>query len=54
MGYNGHWMDSFSVEIFNGEDRPQSKGKILLRTPHVDYFFSKDQWIEFKQKVNSV
>lgn len=54
MGYNGKWLDSFTVTIFNGEGRPQSKGKILLTTPAEDYFFTKEQWLEFKEKVNQI
>ena len=52
--YNGRWIDSFNVSVYDGKDRPQCKGKILLETPDVDYFFDKVQWMEFKRKVNEV
>jgi len=52
--YNGNWMDSFQVSIADGKDRPNVKGKILLETPDVDYYFSKEQWLEFKEKINKV
>ena len=53
--YNGRWIDCFKVSIVEtAEDRPHVKGKILLETPHIDYFFSKEQWLEFKKKVNEV
>ena len=54
MGYNGKWLDSFNVSIWDSEDRPQCKGKILLTTPCEDYFFTKEQWREFKEKVNAI
>lgn len=54
MGYNGHWIDSFRVKIHNDNARPQCDGKIVLETPSIDYIFTKDQWKEFKEKVNSV
>ncbi len=53
MGYNGRWIDSFKVSIADEKDRPQVKGKILLETPAEDYFFTKEQWKEFKEKVNA-
>ena len=52
--YNGKWIDSFNVSVYDGSDRPQSKGKVLLETPDIDYFFDKEQWEEFKRKVNEV
>jgi len=52
--YNGRWMDCFKVSIANIPERPQVKGKILLQTPHVDYFFTEEQWKEFKEKVNEI
>lgn len=52
--YNGKWLDSFQVSIADGKDRPNVKGKVCLETPHVDYFFTKEQWEEFKVKVNEV
>ena len=52
--YNGKWLDSFEVRIATDEDRPGAKGKVLLKTPHVDYLFNPEQWSEFKEKVNEV
>ena len=55
MGYNGKWIDCFSAEIVeDNKDRPGVKGKILLKTPDIDYFFDKEQWEEFKKKINEV
>ena len=54
MGYNGKWMDSFNASIITDKDRPHLKGKIILETPSIDYIFSKEQWSEFKEKVNSI
>ena len=54
MGYNGHWIDSFNVRIHTGEGRPGAKGKIILETPDIDYLFDKEQWKEFKEKVNKI
>lgn len=53
--YNGKWIDCFQASIVEkNNERPEVNGKILLETPHVDYYFSKEQWIEFKEKVNSI
>ena len=55
MGYNGKWIDSFNVSVIEDDvERPEVKGKILLETPDVMYIFDKDQWSEFKSKVNKV
>ena len=42
--YTGKWIDSFNAI-------PNEKG-ILLETPSIDYQFSKQQWEEFKTKIN--
>ena len=53
--YNGKWIDCFQVSIIeNDSERPGVKGKILLETPDIDYIFSKEQWSEFKEKVNKI
>ena len=52
--YNGRWLDSFNVSVVEESERPGVKGKILLETPSEDYFFTKEQWEEFKVKVNEV
>ena len=54
MSYNGKWLDSFNATVYNGNERPNCKGKILLETPHVDYFFTREQWNEFKEKINKI
>ncbi|WP_405296405.1 hypothetical protein [Methanobrevibacter sp.] len=54
MGYNGKWIDSFSVSVYDGKEIPRAKGKIVLETPYIDYLFDKEQWVEFKKKVNEV
>ncbi len=50
--YNGHWIDSFNVSKYEDNERPHSKGKILLETPNCDYLMSREQWNMFKKKVN--
>lgn len=52
--YNGKWVDSFHASVSDGADRPSVKGKILLETPDCDYFFTREQWEEFKEKMNEV
>ena len=52
--YNGKWLDSFKVSICDGKDRPKNKGKIILETPVMEYLFTKEQWEEFKEKVNEI
>lgn len=52
--YNGKWIDSFQASIVKDTDRPQVKGKILFETPAEDYFFTKEQWSEFKEKINKI
>lgn len=54
MGYNGKWIDSFNVEIINEPKLKNVHGKIVLETPTIDYVFSREQWEEFKEKVNQV
>lgn len=54
MGYNGRWIDSFNARVYDDNKRPGAKGKIILETPHIDYLFDRDQWREFKEKVNKI
>ena len=54
MEYNGKWIDSFDAEIINEPKLRNIHGKIVLKTPTIDYIFSKDQWREFKEKVNKI
>ena len=54
MGYNGHWLDSFNAYVIEDNEFPHVRGKIVLETPSIDYIFSKEQWREFKEKVNKV
>ena len=50
--YKGKWIDCFNISVYTDNDRPNCKGKILLETPHCDYLMSREQWNEFKKKVN--
>lgn len=54
MVYNGKWLDDFNVRIIEEKEFPSLYGKIALETPCIDYVFSKEQWKEFKEKVNGV
>ena len=54
MGYNGKWLDSFNVKIHDGEGWKNAKGRIILETPDMEYLFTREQWEEFKEKVNEV
>ena len=54
MGYNGHWIDSFGAEVINEPKMKNIHGKIVLKTPDMDYIFSREQWVEFKEKINKV
>ena len=47
--YNGCWMDLFKIS-FN----PNSKYSVILETPDVDYGMTKEQFREFRKKVNMV
>lgn len=51
--YNGRWIDLFQINKYEG-NRPGLKGKILLETPDIDYFMDKEQFMEFREKVNEV
>ena len=53
MVYNGKWIDSFDVRKYSGE-RKSCRNKIVLETPSIIYYFTHEQWKEFKEKVNSV
>lgn len=48
-----YWLDEFNVSVYDGK-KPNLKGKIVLTTPMIEYFFTKEQWRQFKEKVNSV
>lgn len=54
MGYNGKWIDSFDAEIIDDPKMKKNHGKITLITPCIDYVFSREQWEEFKEKVNKI
>lgn len=54
MSYNGRWIDSFDAEIINEPKLRNINGKIVLKTPTMDYIFTREQWEEFKEKVNKV
>lgn len=54
MKYQGKWIDCFQFEKYDGNDRPQCKGKILFKTPCVDYFLDKTQFEELKKKIMAV
>lgn len=49
--YEGRWIDNFIPEIYQGNEKHR-KGKIILQTPCIDYYFTREQWREFKEKVN--
>ncbi|MGN0176658.1 MAG: hypothetical protein ACI389_02350 [Methanobrevibacter sp.] len=51
--YNGRWLDLFNVTVYDG-DWKQFKNKIELITPCMRYYFTREQWKEFKEKVNSL
>lgn len=50
--YNGKWIDCFKVSIYEDDDRPGAKNKILFETPHCDYLLTKEQWNELLTKLN--
>ena len=52
--YNGKWIDCFNVSVYDGSEIPNCKGKILLETPNIDYFFTKEQFEELKEKINKL
>ena len=52
--YNGKWIDTFEVSVCEDTKRPSVKGKILLETPHCDYFLTKEQFNELKEKINKL
>ena len=54
MGYNGKWIDSFDAEVIDVSEFPRLEGKIRLITPDIDYIFDREQWSEFKEKINKI
>lgn len=52
--YNGKWVDSFCAEVVSDPKFRNLYGKVVLKTPCIDYFFTKEQWNEFKEKINEV
>ena len=54
MGYNGKWIDSFNVSVYDDNEKPTCKGKILFQTPCIDYFLTKEQFDELKEKLNKL
>lgn len=53
MVYNGKWLDSFSVRKYDGDEK-QFRNKIVLKTPCISFYFTREQWVEFKEKVNQL
>lgn len=53
MVYNGKWLDSFSVQKYDGDEK-QFRNKIVLKTPCISFYFTREQWVEFKEKVNQL
>ena len=47
--YKGDWRDLFKIS-FN----ENSKYSVILETPDMDYGMTKEQFREFKKKVNMV
>ncbi len=52
--YDGKWIDSFEVVVIHENKHKRIPSRVMLRTPCIDYCFNKEQWMEFKEKVNSV
>ncbi len=48
--YEGCWMDLFKIS-FNPNSK---KYPVVLETPDMDYGMSKEQFHEFRKKVNEV
>jgi len=54
MNYQGKWIDCFQFEKYAGNERPQCKGKIVFKTPCIDYYLTKTQFEELKKKIEAV
>jgi hypothetical protein len=52
--YNGKWLDSFNVKVIEENKLKRKPARVMLETPCIDYCFTKEQWLEFKEKVNKV
>ena len=52
--YNGKWLDLFDVYIVRDKEYPNLYGKVCLSTPDFEYTMDKNQFNEFKRKVNSI
>lgn len=52
--YHGRWLDLFDVYIIRDKEFPKLYGKFCVSTPDMDYIMTKEQFNEFKRKVNHV
>lgn len=46
-----HWFNQFNVKQYEGK-KPNLMNKIILETPVIDYYFTREQWKKFKGMVN--
>lgn len=46
-----HWFNQFNVKQYEGK-KPNLRNKIILETPVIDYYFTREQWKKFKGMVN--
>ena len=54
MTYNGKWIDSFSCKVIKDSPKKNMNGRIILKTPSIDYCFSREDWELLKEKINKV
>lgn len=51
-------FEEYFLEQFEAEEIKLQKHKnnerVILRTPSIDYCFSKEGWLKFKEKINKV
>ena len=53
MKYEGRWIDLFQVKLIqNCPTERKLNGRVLLRTPSIDYFMSKEDFQVLKEKIN--
>ena len=54
MKYEGKWMDCFEVGEYTGDKYRQWKGKIIFKTPCIEYILTKEQFRELQKKILDV
>ena len=54
IDYEGKWVDCFKVELVTYSKNKNHIGKIRFITPCIEYYLSREQWKELREKILEV